>query len=145
MMVEINTQMAIQAPPEKIWQVLTDFAHYPAWNPFIKAISGNLQIGQKLQVTIQPPGQKAMRFNPVITALQPWQQLAWKGKLLFPGLLDGAHIFELFPQSDGSTLFVHREKFTGILVGIALKSSATNIQQGFEQMNQQLKLRCEGC
>lgn len=143
MMMEIKTQIAIQASPQKVWQVLTDFVHYSAWNPFIKTIRGNLQTGQPLKIEIQPPGKKAMRFKPQLVVVQPTQKLAWKGKLLFPGLFDGEHIFELLPHPNSSTLFIHREKFTGILVWIALKSSIPHIQHGFEQMNQQLKQRCE--
>jgi uncharacterized membrane protein len=39
----LRSQIAIGAPSARVWAVLTDFAAYPAWNPFIRAISGDLQ------------------------------------------------------------------------------------------------------
>lgn len=35
---EISTEILINAIPDKIWAILTDFDKYPSWNPFIKYI-----------------------------------------------------------------------------------------------------------
>jgi uncharacterized protein YndB with AHSA1/START domain len=37
---EINTEILINATPKKVWSILTNFAEYPNWNPFIKSIKG---------------------------------------------------------------------------------------------------------
>ena len=37
---EIVTEVEINAPPSRVWQILTDFEKYPTGNPFIKKISG---------------------------------------------------------------------------------------------------------
>ena len=37
---EIVREIEINAPPSRVWQVLTDFEKYPTWNPFIKKITG---------------------------------------------------------------------------------------------------------
>ena len=140
---EIRTQIIIQSPAAKIWQVLTDFPSYPNWNPFIRSISGSLSVGQPLKVEIQPPGQKAMRFKPRLLQAKTMERLAWKGKVLLPGLLDGEHIFELAPTTYQTTHFTHREIFTGIFVGMLIKPNAQSIKQGFEQMNEQLRLKCQ--
>jgi hypothetical protein len=38
-----------------MWAVVTDFAAYPEWNPFIGRISGDFQEGARLEVRIEPP------------------------------------------------------------------------------------------
>ena len=54
------------------------------------------------------------------------------------------HIFELTDQGDGTTVFVQREKFKGVLVPLFQKMLDTNTLEGFNAMNRALKLRSEG-
>jgi len=39
----IATEILIQAPPTRVWQVLTDFGAYPQWNPFIVSLQGEAE------------------------------------------------------------------------------------------------------
>ncbi|HEX8861704.1 MAG TPA: SRPBCC family protein [Actinomycetes bacterium] len=48
--------MEIKATPERVWQVLTDFAAYPDWNPFITRASGTARPSERLHLRMQPPG-----------------------------------------------------------------------------------------
>jgi uncharacterized protein YndB with AHSA1/START domain len=52
---EIVTEIEINAPPSRVWQILTDFEKYPTWNPFIKKISGIPAINEKLEVHMPDP------------------------------------------------------------------------------------------
>jgi hypothetical protein len=63
---EIITTISISASPERVWEVLMDFARYPEWNPFVRSIEGSPTEGSVLQVRIEPPGGKAMTFRPVV-------------------------------------------------------------------------------
>jgi hypothetical protein len=60
----ITTEIDIPATPQDVWQVLADGAAYADWNPFIRHLSGDLQTGGRIKITIQPKGQKAMTFHP---------------------------------------------------------------------------------
>ena len=62
-MKQIETEILIEASPEKIWAILTDFAKHNKWNPFIKSIRGEKKIGGKLTVSIEPPGGNGMTFQ----------------------------------------------------------------------------------
>ncbi len=44
-MKELLTEISITAPPDRIWHLLTDFASFPQWNPFIRRASGELSEG----------------------------------------------------------------------------------------------------
>jgi uncharacterized protein YndB with AHSA1/START domain len=55
-MKELNCEIDIQASDERVWQLLTDFASFPQWNPFIRRASGEPKTGTRLEVTMQPSG-----------------------------------------------------------------------------------------
>jgi hypothetical protein len=140
---EIRTQIVIHATPEKVWQILTNFKDYPNWNPFIKAINGNVEVGKKFKATIQAPHQKPMTFKPRVLVFEKEQEFRWLGHLLMPGLFDGEHIFELIANQDGTTTFIQREKFRGILIPLFKKMLDRDTKAGFNMMNEQLKIRAE--
>jgi hypothetical protein len=39
-MPSIYTSIRLPAPPQDIWDILTDFEHYPEWNPYFQKVSG---------------------------------------------------------------------------------------------------------
>jgi hypothetical protein len=54
-----------------VWEVLSDFDAYPEWNPFIRRISGSPHEGEKLEVRIEPPGSRGMKFKPTVLEATP--------------------------------------------------------------------------
>jgi len=138
----IETERVVDAPPEAVWRVLTDFGAYPEWNPFIPRIEGDLREGAQLRVRIEPPGSRGATISPAVQVVRPPRQLAWIGHLFVPHLFDGRHEFRLVPLADGDrTRFVHRETFGGLLVPILLDGEA--VRRGFEAMNERLARRAE--
>jgi hypothetical protein len=140
---ELRSEIAIAAPAERVWEVLTDFEVYPEWNPFMRSVLGSCETGSRLTVRIEPPGARAMTFKPTILTAEPERELRWLGRLLVPGLFDGEHRLTIEPLNGGGTRFVQSERFSGLLVGLFAKTLAAT-QRGFEQMNVALKTRAEG-
>jgi len=137
---ELRTEVEIDAPPAAVWAVLADFPRHSEWNPFIRSITGELEVGAPLAVRIQPPGGKAMTFKPKLLRVAPNEELRWLGRVLLPGIFDGEHIFELTAINDGKgTRFTHREELRGILVPLLWKSLDRDTRRGFEEMNLVLK------
>ena len=58
--------------------------------------------------------------------------------MLFPGLFDGEHSFEIVGQDKGC-LFIQSEKFKGILSGMIVKRIREDTQNAFETMNRAFK------
>jgi hypothetical protein len=139
----LHTEIEIEATPRRVWEILTDFAAYPTWNPFIPSISGSGTVGSRLDVQLQPPGGRAMRMRPTVLAATPSQELRWLGKLGVPGLFDGEHRFRIEPLATGRVRFVQEERFTGLLSPLIMRFIAGATRQGFEAMNQALKARAE--
>lgn len=62
----VHTEVEIQASAERVWAILSDLSDYPSWNPFVRQISGILRKDERLKVTLQPPGGRAMSFRPAV-------------------------------------------------------------------------------
>lgn len=140
----LKTSIDINASPEKIWSILNDFERYPIWNPFIVELTGKFELGKRILVKIQPPDAKMSTFKPKVTAFEPTKKMSWLGSVLMPGIFDGEHIFELLPQSNGSTRLVQSEHFKGILLPFFKKILDNNTRRGFEAMNKKVKEIAEG-
>jgi hypothetical protein len=140
---ELRPEISIDAPPQAVWAILTATDQYPEWNPFITSIVGELAVGARLRVRIEPPGSEPMTFRPICLERLEFKKLRWLGSLMIKGLFDGEHIFELESIGPNNTRFIQREKFSGILVPLLWSSLANKTLRGFEAMNQKLKSRAE--
>lgn len=137
----IETEILIQAAPDRVWAALMDFPAYPSWNPFILAIEGKAEPGETLRVTMRPPGGKPQTFKPKVLRADPPEAFVWRGSLPIPGLFTGEHSFQLTRAGDGTRLR-HSESFSGILVPF-LRKMLVRTEEGFNQMNAALKARAE--
>ncbi|MEZ4563445.1 MAG: SRPBCC domain-containing protein [Thermomicrobiales bacterium] len=139
----LQTDIAIAAPPEVVWSILTDFTAYPGWNPFIRRISGKQEVGARLDVDLAPPGGRVMTIRPSVLEVGPQRSLRWLGSVWWPGLFDGEHRFVIEPLGKNQSRFLQSERFSGPLVPLVMPFIGRSTQQGFEAMNQALKERAE--
>jgi hypothetical protein len=139
----ISTEIEIAAPAHTVWEELTNGADYPEWNPFVKHLSGNLEVGDHLNVTIQSEGNSPMDFTPEVLVADDNCELRWVGKLGFKGVFDGEHYFILEETANGTTILRHGENFTGMLAYPLLAVIRKDTLKGFEAMNAALKVRAE--
>ena len=142
-MKELRTEIEIQASDKRVWQLLTDFANFPQCIPSILQAKGEVKVGARLEIHLQPSGASGMNFKPIVLMVKPNRKLRWLGRLLMPGLFDGEHIFTIETLQANRVRFTQREVFTGLLVPLFARSLNTDTRRGFEEMNQALKSRAE--
>lgn len=142
-MKELRSEIEIAAPAGRVWEVLTGFAEYPVWNPFIIRAEGILRVGERLEVVMQQPGGGEMTFSPTVLTVAEERELRWIGHLFVPGLFDGEHIFTIEPLGAGRVRFTQREIFTGLLVPLLSRTLDDSTRRGFDAMNRALKDRAE--
>lgn len=140
---QLRTELEIDAPPARVWEVLTDFSAYHEWNPFITAIAGELRTGAELTVTLSPPESRDATFRPRLLVCDAPHELRWRGHLFIKGLFDGEHYFKCQETAEGRTRFVHGEDFSGFFVKY-VGQRLTHVARGFVYMNEALKSRIEG-
>lgn len=133
----LRTETHIQAPPDRVWEVLVDFAAHPSWNPLMASIAGEAREGARLEVAFR----NGWTMRPTVTRAQPGRVFEWFGRLAFGGLFDGRHRFELI-EEEGGTRLVHGEEFTGLLVPFSGKLLA-DTERGFTAFNDAIRARAE--
>ena len=141
-MKSLHAAVEIDAPAERVWQVVSDFARYAGWNPFIVRAAGELRVGERLDITIAAPGMKPVSFRPRVLDVDPGRLSRWKGEFKLPGLFDGRHALIVDALDGGRSRFTTHEDVTGILLPFVGKVMTAS-QQGFELMAQAVKKRAE--
>jgi hypothetical protein len=140
---QLRAEIDIEATPERVWQVLTDFGAYAQWNPFMVEASGKAAKGERLTIRMQPTGGRAMTFRPTVREATAQRRLRWLGHLGLPGIFDGEHSFTIEPAGEGRVRLVQQEEYRGLLVPLLARSLDRGTLPAFDQMNQALKQRAE--
>jgi len=140
---EVRSEIEINSYPESVWKILTDFATYDQWNPFINQIIGLPTEGSKIDIFIETPSGKNRKYSPRITKVEEGRELRWFGKSSLPGFLNAEHIFIIEELQPERVRFIQRELFDGLLTRVFGKGVDTDIRQGFQDMNDALKKRAE--
>ena len=140
---EVRSEVEIHNYPESVWGILTDFATYEQWNPFINKIVGLPKQGEKVEIYIETPSGKKRRYSPRITKVEEGRELRWFGKSSLPGFLNAEHIFTIEELQPNHVRFIQREVFDGLMTRLFGKGFDKEIRQGFNEMNDALKKRAE--
>jgi hypothetical protein len=140
---EVRSEIEINSYPESVWKILTDFATYDQWNPFINQIIGLPTEGSKIDIYIETPSGKNRKYSPRITKVEEGRELRWFGKSSLPGFLNAEHIFTIEELQPESVRFIQREVFDGLLTRLFGKGLDTDVMQGLQDMNDALKKRAE--
>ena len=105
---ERRAEATVEAPPERVWALLTDFARMPEWSPelvrMVPLKPGGLRVGQ-WYLGINRRKAAVWPTRSVVTTLEPGRTVAWDTTS------SGARwIWELSPAGpdDTSTRVVHR-------------------------------------
>jgi hypothetical protein len=138
----ITATVDIDASATAVWATLVDLAHYSEWNPFIRQASGQVAVGQRLNLRLFPDGGRPMKFTPRVVVADPDRELRWQGRVLVPGIFDGEHSFTMAESRTGRTRLVQSERFTGALVPFTGKALAAT-ERSFRALNEALKSRVE--
>lgn len=114
-----ETTATIDAPPERVWSILTDVPGYARWNEAVVSISGRIAVGEKLDlVSVANPKRT---FHPKVTRLAPPDSMVWSDGMPL-GLFKGERTYTIASDGNGGSRFHMKESFTGPMAGLIGKS-----------------------
>ena len=141
-MKELRTEIEFDGTPQEVWTTLTDLQTYPQWNPFIEKVDGELTVGAKLDVRLQPVDERGITMHPTVLAAEPGRELRWIGHLMIPGIFDGEHRFLIEETGPSRVRFTQSERFGGIMVPFLWKKLRDGgTAKGFRAMNEAIARR----
>ncbi len=136
--VRVSTEIAASAA--EVWRVLTDLAHFPQWNPFIREASGELVVGRRIHVRPRT-SLGLLSFHPTITRCERPHELRWRGGLVHPLLARGEHVFAIAPVAPGVVRLTQSMTFGGLLPRIGWRVLERELRGDFEAMHRALAAR----
>jgi hypothetical protein len=140
---EVETSIVIDAPIERIWQVLIEGDAYPNWNPLIRKISDDIYEGNKIKVTLDPQFSSEGEIEIKVGQLWFGEVMVWIGRPLMSNLLSGRHYFKTKEMDDGKIQFINMETYSGLALYLTWPFIEPKARQGFEAMNSALKAEVE--
>jgi hypothetical protein len=138
----IEHRVGIQAPPEVIWEVISDLAAWSDWNPIYPRATGEIRIGSTLDITLALPGEKPQQIQPTVMEWVPNDQLHWKLSMM-GGLVKTIRFFEIEKLAEESCIVSNGEIIGGMLGPRLGKRMGQKIYRGFRDMDEALKARAE--
>jgi hypothetical protein len=135
---EVRTEITIEAPVERIWELLADFDLYPHWNPLFQRATGRLNDGEQLELVVTLPEIPPFVVSPVLLAVEPGSGFCWQHTLLF-GAFTWKYCVELEILAPDRLKFVQSSRFGGILAPFFKLGLGTSVAGGLGQMNQAIR------
>jgi hypothetical protein len=129
-------EVEIDAPPQAVWEVLTDFQNWPHWNPDVKSMSfvGMLAPGSEFRWKAGPG-----TILSTLERIEPPRYIAWRGRTL---TIDAYHEWWLEPR-DGGTYVRTQESFSGLVARLLRGMLQKALDKSFADGVERLKLEAE--
>lgn len=139
---DIRTEIEINAPAEKVWRILSDFENFPKWNPFVIKVLGKPKVGEILNIEVQLPESRLLKFTPEVLVAEPNKELRWVGTMP-TGAFRGEHFYQIESLGENKVRFIHGEHFSGWMVRLIWMMVGKATEKGYHVMNEALKKEAE--
>jgi hypothetical protein len=129
----------IDAPPERIWTLLTGTEDMVRWNSTLKSIEGSISLGGR--VKMQVPEAPGRTFKIKVTRFVPNKEMVWRDGN--PVMFLGVRTYLLSPTAKvATTRFQMTEEFSGVLLPM-IAEKLPDFGPIFERYAADLKVEAE--
>lgn len=138
-MKELKTEIHISRKPEVVWGKITDLSGWPEWNPIVNKLEGEFKPGAELVITMSDSkGKDGKMYKATITNIDKNAEFRFIATMMSKSVFSAERILEL-KESEGGTLFIQREIYTGFLVSLFWKKLQEDALPMLVSMNEALK------
>lgn len=109
----VHVEITIEAPPDKVWKVLTDHAEIKEWNKILIPLDGQFKEGTTIKYEFNQDENSSTTMPAKVIRIIENQLLNQSGGMM--GVLIFDHNYILEPSGKGTKLTIH-EDYKGIMV-----------------------------
>jgi uncharacterized protein YndB with AHSA1/START domain len=130
------SEIEVAASPETVWAILTDFEHWPSWNPDVKSVSlsGDVSEGSEFRWKAGPA-----TISSTLRRVERPHVLAWTGKTFG---IDAGHEYRIEPRGTG-TFVQTEESYAGFLPRLLPGRMETMLKEALDSGLRHLKAEAE--
>lgn len=136
----VHRELVVDARRDDVWRLLTDFARYEDWNPYITHASGRAREGTEVDLHIDPLHSAPHDVECDVIDVKWMRKIFWRCRDYAPGLLDREHTFRVLPLGRDRVRLVYDGRWEGIFVPFA---DLDDRKSGYRRMADALKRRAE--
>ena len=128
--------IVVDAPPQRVWEVLTDIDRWPKWQPGVSRarLEGSLAPGSSFLWRAN-----GLRIRSILREVEPPSRVGWEGKTLGTRAL---HVWTLDAQGK-QTVVQTEESFEGWLPRLMRRAMQRNSEKALRGGLEGLKRRAE--
>jgi hypothetical protein len=134
----VRAEIEIDAPIDRVWQMLVDLERYGEWNPFTPVAKSSLKLGDPVELQVRLVGDRLMKRVEYITRNEPYT-LGWEMQMGPRFLLHAERCQVLTPLEGNRTHYSSEDCFTGWLAPIVTGLFGASMERGFGDCGRALK------
>ena len=139
----VRAEIEIDAPAERIFDILTDLKSYPAWNPFTPRVESTLRPGDAVHLYVRLRSERLSHRVEFVTRNERPTRLCWGTKIGAGFLLRAERCQTLTRIDERRTRFVNEDVLRGWLAPLVMLAFGRDLKRGFESVATALKKRAE--
>jgi hypothetical protein len=139
---KIESRIGIQAPPEIVWEVLSNIDAWPGWNPLYPQASGEMKIGGRWSLCVAYPGEPHRQSEPRMLDWVPQEQILL-ADLHWGGWVKSVRYIEIDEVDKGACIVSNGEIFSGLIAEFYGNKHRRPRKKGFQAMSDALKREAE--
>ena len=133
----------INASPEEVWRVLTDFENYEQWNPLAVRCATSLVPGEPIDMWVRLGPGPLRKQREWVRTCTPGQEFSYTMKPVPPGALRSLRTQQLSDLGDGRTRYTAHFEVRGWLSPVVQLLFGRALKHGFDGVAAGLKTQAE--
>jgi uncharacterized protein YndB with AHSA1/START domain len=139
-----SVTIEIGAPQQLVWDVLTDYARYPEWNPYTVRVDTTLEIDSVIDLYLPDPAKPGETFlnREYLRVVEAPSYLRYDTAEEIPGM-HAVREQWVTDLGGGRSAYRTTDLFSGEIAGFVYDRQAAWVKAGFDSVCTALKARAE--